>query len=135
MAKKYVKKYKNGKKKGFCVFWIRNTVIDSVIMVLCIFLEYEGVPYGESRQHQRMLLEHIVMVENQQAQMKQHVCVLETYFGYTSLDRLKRLPIASLLRNEDVIAIMPTGLVSLMFSDTCTLQIGALLSYFHHLFL
>ena len=47
---------------------------------------------------------------NQQAQMKQHALrMLETYFGYTSLRPAQEAPIASLLRNEDVIGIMPTG--------------------------
>ena len=47
---------------------------------------------------------------NQQAQMKQHVLrMLETYFGYTSFRPAQEAPIASLLRNEDVIGIMPTG--------------------------
>lgn len=48
--------------------------------------------------------------ENQQAQMKQHALrMLETYFGYTSFRPAQESPIASLLRNEDVIGIMPTG--------------------------
>lgn len=47
---------------------------------------------------------------NQQAQMKQHVLrMLETYFGYTSFRPAQEAPIDSLLRNEDVIGIMPTG--------------------------
>ena len=47
---------------------------------------------------------------NQQAQMKQHALrMLETYFGYTSFRPAQEAPIASLLRNEDVIGIMPTG--------------------------
>ena len=48
--------------------------------------------------------------ENQQAQMKQHALrMLETYFGYTSFRPAQEAPVASLLRNEDVIGIMPTG--------------------------
>ena len=48
--------------------------------------------------------------ENQQAQMKQHALrMLETYFGYTSFRPAQEAPIASLLRNEDIIGIMPTG--------------------------
>ena len=48
--------------------------------------------------------------ENQQAQIKQHALrMLETYFGYTSFRPAQEAPIASLLRNEDVIGIMPTG--------------------------
>ena len=35
--------------------------------------------------------------------------MLETYFGYTSFRPAQEAPIASLLRNEDVIGIMPTG--------------------------
>ncbi len=47
---------------------------------------------------------------NQQAQMKQHALrMLETYFGYTSFRPAQEAPVASLLRNEDVIGIMPTG--------------------------
>ena len=47
---------------------------------------------------------------NQQAQMKQHALrMLETYFGYTSFRPAQEAPIASLLGNEDVIGIMPTG--------------------------
>jgi ATP-dependent DNA helicase RecQ len=47
---------------------------------------------------------------NQQAQMKQHALrMLETYFGYTSFRPAQGAPVASLLRNEDVIGIMPTG--------------------------
>ena len=47
---------------------------------------------------------------NQQIGMKQHaLCMLETYFGYTSFRPAQEAPIASLLRNEDVIGIMPTG--------------------------
>lgn len=47
---------------------------------------------------------------NQQAQMKQYALrMLETYFGYTSFRPAQEAPVASLLRNEDVIGIMPTG--------------------------
>ena len=49
-----------------------------------------------SRQHQ--------VVTKQQA-----LRMLETYFGYTSFRPALEAPIASLLRNEDVIGIMPTG--------------------------
>lgn len=46
----------------------------------------------------------------QQAMMKrQALRMLETYFGYTSFRPAQEAPIASLLRNEDVIGIMPTG--------------------------
>ena len=46
----------------------------------------------------------------QQAMMKQQALrMLETYFGYTSFRPDQEAPIASLLRNEDVIGIMPTG--------------------------
>ena len=46
----------------------------------------------------------------QQAMMKQQALrMLETYFGYTSFRSAQEAPIASLLRNEDVIGIMPTG--------------------------
>ena len=47
---------------------------------------------------------------SQQIGMKQHALrMLETYFGYTSFRPAQEAPIASLLRNEDVIGIMPTG--------------------------
>ena len=49
-----------------------------------------------SRQHQ--------VVTKQQA-----LRMLETYFGYTTFRPAQEAPIASLLRNEDVIGIMPTG--------------------------
>ena len=46
----------------------------------------------------------------QQDMMKQQALrMLETYFGYTSFRPAQEAPIASLLRNEDVIGIMPTG--------------------------
>ena len=46
----------------------------------------------------------------QQAMLKpQALRMLETYFGYTSFRPAQEAPIASLLRNEDVIGIMPTG--------------------------
>ena len=40
---------------------------------------------------------------------QQSLRMLETYFGYTSFRPAQEAPIASLLRNEDVIGIMPTG--------------------------
>ena len=40
---------------------------------------------------------------------QQALHMLETYFGYTSFRPAQEAPIASLLRNEDVIGIMPTG--------------------------
>ena len=40
---------------------------------------------------------------------QQALRMLETYFGYTSFRPAQQAPIASLLRNEDVIGIMPTG--------------------------
>ena len=40
---------------------------------------------------------------------QQALRMLETYFGYTSFRLAQEAPIASLLRNEDVIGIMPTG--------------------------
>ena len=40
---------------------------------------------------------------------QQALRMLETYFGYTSFRPAQEVPIASLLRNEDVIGIMPTG--------------------------
>ena len=40
---------------------------------------------------------------------QQALRMLETYFGYTSFRPAQEAPIAYLLRNEDVIGIMPTG--------------------------
>ena len=40
---------------------------------------------------------------------QQALRMLETFFGYTSFRPAQEAPIASLLRNEDVIGIMPTG--------------------------
>ena len=40
---------------------------------------------------------------------QQALRMLETYFGYTSFRPAQEAPIASLLRNEDLIGIMPTG--------------------------
>ena len=40
---------------------------------------------------------------------KRALHMLETYFGYQSFRPAQKAPIASLLRNEDVIGIMPTG--------------------------
>ena len=40
---------------------------------------------------------------------QQALRMLETYFGYTSFRPAQEAPIGSLLRNEDVIGIMPTG--------------------------
>ena len=40
---------------------------------------------------------------------QQALRMLETYFGYTSFRPAQEAPIASLLRHEDVIGIMPTG--------------------------
>lgn len=40
---------------------------------------------------------------------QQALRMLEAYFGYTSFRPAQEAPIASLLRNEDVIGIMPTG--------------------------
>ena len=40
---------------------------------------------------------------------QQALRMLETYFGYTSFRPAQEAPIASLLRNEDVIGIMADG--------------------------
>ena len=49
------------------------------------------------------IVKHPVVTKQQALRM------LETYFGYTSFRPAQEAPIASLLRNEDVIGIMPTG--------------------------
>ena len=38
--------------------------------------------------------------------------LLQTYFGYTSFRPAQEAPVESLLKNEDVVAIMPTGQVN-----------------------
>ena len=38
--------------------------------------------------------------------------LLQTYFGYTSFRSAQEAPVESLLKNEDVVAIMPTGQVN-----------------------
>ena len=49
-------------------------------------------------------------IASQLVEMKQQALrMLETYFGYTSFRPAQEAPVASLLRNEDVIGIMPTG--------------------------
>ena len=48
-------------------------------------------------------------IRKQENLKQQALRMLETYFGYTSFRPAQEAPIASLLRNEDVIGIMPTG--------------------------
>ena len=68
----------------------------------------------------------------QQAMMKrQALRMLETYFGYTSFRPAQEAPITSLLRNEDVIGIMPTG-ASLSVSRFLRFASRASQSYFRH---
>lgn len=50
-----------------------------------------------------------VSSQHQVVTKQQALRMLETYFGYTSFRPAQEAPIASLLRNEDVIGIMPTG--------------------------
>lgn len=50
-----------------------------------------------------------VSKQHQVVTKQQALRMLETYFGYTSFRPAQEAPIASLLRNEDVIGIMPTG--------------------------
>ena len=52
---------------------------------------------------------HEVPKPHQVVTKQQALRMLETYFGYTSFRPAQEAPIASLLRNEDVIGIMPTG--------------------------
>ncbi len=47
---------------------------------------------------------------------------METYFGYTSFRPAQEAPVESLLKNEDVMAIMPTGAgKSICFQISCAL--------------
>ena len=58
---------------------------------------------------QQVGTEHGVPKPHQVVTKQQALRMLEIYFGYTSFRPAQEAPIASLLRNEDVIGIMPTG--------------------------
>ena len=58
---------------------------------------------------QQVGTEHGVPKPHQVVTKQQALRMLETYFGYTFFRPAQEAPIASLLRNEDVIGIMPTG--------------------------
>lgn len=58
---------------------------------------------------QQVGTKHEVPKPHQVVTKQQALHMLETYFGYTSFRPAQEAPIASLLRNEDVIGIMPTG--------------------------
>lgn len=58
---------------------------------------------------QQVGIEHGVPKPHQVVTKQQALRMLETYFGYTSFRLAQEALIASLLRNEDVIGIMPTG--------------------------
>lgn len=58
---------------------------------------------------QQVGTKHEVPKPHQIVTKQQALRMLETYFGYTSFRPAQEAPIASLLRNEDVIEIMPTG--------------------------
>ena len=58
---------------------------------------------------QQVGTKHEVPKPHQVVTKQQVLRMLETYFGYTSFRPAQEAPIASLLRNEDVIGIMPTG--------------------------
>ena len=58
---------------------------------------------------QQVGTKHEVPKSHQVVTKQQALRMLETYFGYTSFRPAQEAPIASLLRNEDVIGIMPTG--------------------------
>ena len=60
---------------------------------------------------------------------QQALRMLETYFGYTSFRPAQEAPIASLLRNEDLIGIMPTGAgKSICFQAGLTIVFSPLIS-------
>lgn len=58
---------------------------------------------------QQVGTKHEVPKPHQVVTKQQALRMLETYFGYTSFRPAQEAPITSLLRNEDVIGIMPTG--------------------------
>ena len=58
---------------------------------------------------QQVGTKHEVPKPHQVVTKQQALRMLEPYFGYTSFRPAQEAPIASLLRNEDVIGIMPTG--------------------------
>ena len=58
---------------------------------------------------QQVGTKHEVHKPHQVVTKQKALRMLETYFGYTSFRPAQEAPIASLLRNEDVIGIMPTG--------------------------
>lgn len=58
---------------------------------------------------QQVGTKHEVPKPHQVVTKQQALRMLETYFGYTSFRPAQEAPIASLLRNKDVIGIMPTG--------------------------
>ena len=58
---------------------------------------------------QQVGTKHEVHKPHQVVMKQKALRMLETYFGYTSFRPAQEAPIASLLRNEDVIGIMPTG--------------------------
>ena len=58
---------------------------------------------------QQVGTKHEVHKPHQVVTRQKALRMLETYFGYTSFRPAQEAPIASLLRNEDVIGIMPTG--------------------------
>ena len=58
---------------------------------------------------QQVGTKHEVPKPHQVVTKQQALRMLETYFGYTSFRPAQEAPIGSLLRNEDVIGIMPTG--------------------------
>ena len=63
----------------------------------------KGGPLEQQEMRKQETVKQPVVTKQQALRM------LETYFGYTSFRPAQEAPIASLLRNEDVIGIMPTG--------------------------
>ena len=63
----------------------------------------KGGPMEQQEMRKQETVKQPVVTKQQALRM------LETYFGYTSFRPAQEAPIASLLRNEDVIGIMPTG--------------------------
>ena len=63
----------------------------------------KGGPMEQQEMRKQETVKQPVVTKQQALRM------LETYFGYTSFRPAQEAPIASLLHNEDVIGIMPTG--------------------------
>ena len=102
-------KYKNGK-RIFRVFVYEISSLIVVIMVLYVyFWNVKGGTLWNNNKPQRTLLEHSVMGRTNRPNEATRIAYVGNLLWYTSFRPAQEAPIASLLRNEDVIGIMPTG--------------------------